>query len=897
MFDPKTVAVFGDMAGGGTDEKTLLANLLSSGKQRVFWVEPEVGSAQRQGREKKKTASPEGLDALTPYPDIASIGEKIDLVVVASPAPAVPKIVEACGRAGVGGIVIVSESFTKATEDGLRLEEEIRKIGKKYGVRILGPNRASIVRPSKGLNASVFGSQPDRGNIAFITQSTSLGSAVLDWGTTTHIGFSMIVSLGSMVDVDFGDLIDFLGEDPQTRSIMIYMESVGNARKFMSAARGFARNKPIIVVKPGQRAQSADAFLSHTGGASAYDSAYEVAFRRAGVVRVREMSELYNVAEVLHSHNLPKGPRLGIVTNVGSLGIMATDILADFGGRLAELSRESIQALDEILPPYWSKDNPVDLFHEATVDTFDKAIRTCLADAQMDGLLVIYAQSDAAPPTELAEAIAAASRGGYKPLIVAWLGTGKIEEGREILKKDSIPTYETPEEATKTYCYMYRYKRNLELLYETPAELPVNQSPPKNNRKAFVKRTLREGRRILTEAESKNFLSNYGISITTPFQVTGPDVASDVAARIGYPVVLKIVSPDIIHRSDVGAMAIVNERSELASEYEKLLARVAQRAPKVAVQGITVEKIVQGVDYQLVLGAKKDAEFGSVILFGMGGFGVDLFNDISFAIPPLNQTLARLLMEETRIYGILGGSASRRPADLVEIEKIIVSFSNLIVDFPEIAEFYINPLVIANGKACAVNARAVLEPPLGPGRAPRPHVVVTPYPTRYVTPWLMTDGNEVLLRPIKPEDEALEHELLASLSEETMRARFFSVIRDISHEMLVRYCNIDYDREMAIVAELKENDRKRMIGIARLICDREFRSGEFAVLVHDAFQAKGIGYKLVDVIIGIAAEKGLESIFGEVLSDNRRMLAVCAKLGFTIEEADEETTRVSLALR
>ena len=340
-----------------------------------------------------------------------------------------------------------------------------------------------------------------------------------------------------------------------------------------------------------------------------------------------------------------------------------------------------------------------------------------------------------------------------------------------------------------------------------------------------------------------------------------------------------------------------DEGSRLRSEYESLLARVKERAPTAVIAGITVEKLIQGVDYQLVLGAKKDSDFGSVILFGMGGMEVDLFGDVSFGIPPLNQTLARLLMEETKIYGILGGSRNRKPADLGEIEQIIVSFSNLIVDFPEIVEMYINPIVISNGKACAVNARIVLEPSLADAGVQYPHVVVTPYPTRYVSPWVMSDGTTILLRPIKPEDETLEHELLSSLSQETMRSRFFSVIGDISHEMLIRYCNIDYDREMAIVAELRENDRKRMIGIGRLICDREFRSGEFAVLVHDAFQGKGLGYKLVDVIIGIAEEKGLESIFGEVLSDNRRMLAVCSKLGFTTEESDEETTRVSLALR
>ncbi len=907
MFDPKTVAIFGDMEADGTDERTLLANLLSSGKQRTFWVDQGIGrdaSARRGKKGGRAGGASAPIDAqgkapvrLTRCPDIESIGEKVDLAVVASPASMVPKIVETCGKAAVDGMVIVSESFTKAAEDGARLEEEIRQIGKAYGVRILGPNRASIIRPSRGLNASVFGSQPDQGNIAFITQSASLGSAVLDWAATTHIGFSMIVSLGSLVDIDFGDLIDFLGEDSQTRSIMIYMESVGNARKFMSAARGFARNKPILVVKPGQLTESMEAFLSHTGQASGYDAAYDVAFRRAGVVRVREMSDLFSAAEVLHSRSLPKGPRLGILTNVGSLGVMAIDTLVELGGRLAVFTRESVDALSAFLPPHWSKDNPVDLFDNATVDRFVRTIKICLADPQVDGLLIIYAHTRAAPPTELSEAIAAIAKEAYKPLIVTWMGTKRVQKGREILKQNSIPTYETPEEAVRTYFYMYRYKRNLELLYETPAELPVNQSPPKNNLRAFIKRTLREGRHVLTEAESKNFLTNYGIATTTPFMATSVESVSDWAERLGYPVILKVVSPDIVHRSDVGAMAVVQGKNGLAAAYGKLLERVKERAPGAAIQGVTVEIMIEGIDYQLLLGAKKDADFGSVIFFGMGGTGADLFGDIAFGIPPLNQTLARLLMEETRIYGILGGSRTRRPADLGALEQIIVRFSNLIVDFPEIAEAYVNPIVVANGKASAVNARIVLESrPLDPGMQ-YPHVVVTPYPTRYVSPWLMSDSKEVLLRPIKPEDEPLEHELLSSLSEETMRSRFFSVIGDISHEMLVRYCNIDYDREMAIVAELKENDRKKLIGIGRLICDREFKSGEFAVLVHDGYQGKGLGYKLVDVIIGIAEEKGLEHIFGEVLSDNRRMLAVCGKLGFTTEEADEETTRVSLALR
>jgi acetyltransferase len=904
MFDPKTVAVFGDMEAEGSVERILLANLLLSDKHRTFWVHAptEVSEAAKKGKKGSKgkalVVSPtgEGMFDLTSYPDIESIPEKIDLAVVATPAPAVPAIVEACGKAGVEGIAIVSGGFKEAGEEGRQLEEEIREIRKAYGMRILGPNRGAIIRPSRGLNTSIFDIQPDEGNIAFISQSASLGRVVLDWAVSARIGFSMFISLGSMVDIDFGDLIDFLGEDPQTRSIMIYMETVGNARKFMSAARSFARNKPIIVVKPGQSKESARASLSHTGSMAGYDAAYDVAFRRAGVVRVREIMDLFNAAEVLRSKNLPKGPALAIVTNAGGLGVMATDILIGLGGNLAQLTKESIDKLSAFLPAHWSKSNPVDLFGDASIERYTKAVDACLADAQVEGILVIYASSTAAEPTELAKAIAEIAVGAYKPVIAAWMGTRHVQEGREVLKESHIPAYETAEEAIKTYLYMYRYKRNLELLYETPAELPVDQSPPKNNLKAFIRRTLKEGKRVLTEAEAKNFLKSYGIPGTTPFAVDSVESAASWAERLGYPVVLKIVSPDILHRSVVGGMAAVYAENRLGSEYERLLERVKERAPGAKIASVTVEKMVENVDYQLILGSKKDTDFGSIILFGMGGMGAEVFKDVSFGIPPLNQTLARLLMEETGICKMLKGFRAKKPADLREIEQIIVSFSNLVIDFPEISEMDINPIVISDGKALAVNARIVLEENEFDQAFQYPHLAITPYPTRYVSHWLLPDGREVVLRPIKPEDEPLEHELLSSLSEATMRARFFSIIKDISHEMLVRYCNIDYDREMAIVAEVRENEKRKLIAIGRLIIDREFKSGEFAILVGDGYQGKGLGPKLVDVLIGVAEDKGLEQMYGEILTENEKMLAVCKKLGFTVEAADEEMTRVTLAL-
>lgn len=909
MFDPKTIAVFGDVITEGAATRIVLTNVLDSGKQKVFWITdqaPKGGRGRGKGGKRGKSDGNNGAAeplrefesfGLTPYPDIESIPEKIDLAVISLPAPLIPETIEKCGKARVDGAIIVSSSYVVGRKEAKKIETAIKKLGHDYGVRILGPNRGNIIRPGKGLNASIYNHRPEPGKVAFVTQSSSLGAAVLDWAAANHIGFSMVVSLGSMVDVDFGDLIDLIGEDPQTRSIMLFMESVGTGRKFMSAARGFARNKPIVVVKPGQFTQNTKAFLSHAGRTAGYDSAYDSAFRRAGVVRVQGISDLFNAAEVLHSRSLPRGPNVAVLANVNSLGVIAADFLLGLGGKLALFSDDSTEKLTQLLHRQSDIENPLDLTVEAGIEKFIEAIKVCLNDAGVDGIVVVYAANRAAHATELATAIANIAGTANKPIIVTWMGARELEEGREILRKNNIPTYKAPEEAVKTYFYMHRYRKNLDLLYETPAELPVNQSPPKNNLRAFIKRTLREERMILTEAESKNFLTNYGIPTTTPFMTDNAAVAAGWADRIGYPVVLKVVIPGIVHRSDIGGMATVYQRSALASEYEAMLARVRNNLPDAQILGVTVEKFIEEIDYQLILGLKKDTDFGSVIIFGAGGIGAEVFNDIAFGIPPLNETLARHLMEETEIYQVLKSAPRGKIADLAEIAKIIVSFSNLIVDFPEISEMSINPLVVAKGKTIAANARAVLEDARLSPSSQYTHLAISPYPTRYVTPWQLSDGREILLRPVRPEDEPLEHEMLTSLSDQAMRLRFFSVIRDISHEMLVRYCNIDYDREMAIVAEIREEGRKRMIGVARLISDPDYKSGEFAVLVHDAFQGHGLGYKLVDVLIGIAEDKGLETIYGDVLMDNRKMLAVCKKLGFTTEAADEETTRVVLHLR
>jgi len=883
MFDPKTIALIGATEKEGAVGRTVLENLLRSKERKIFPINPN----------KSRVLDIESFLA------IANVPEHVDLAVVATPARSVPGVVEECGRAGVEGIVIISAGFKEIGEEGTKLESEINGLRKKYGMRIMGPNCVGFVRPSLDLNATFLRGKPPSGNIAFISQSGALGSAIVDWAVSAGIGFSMFASLGSMIDIDFGDMIDFLGDDPATRSILIYMEGVGNARKFMSAARAFAHSKPIIILKPGRFAESARAAHSHTGAMAGDDAVYEAAFRRAGIVRVGEIAELFDAAEVLDSKRLPAGPRLAMVTSAGGPGVMATDALIRLGGELAELSDESMKELNTFLPAYWSKANPVDLLGDATIDRFKKALTICLGDPMVNGVLVIYIPMDAAPSTQLAQAVADIAKNVWKPVIATWMGGEDVKEGRNIFVQNSIPNYDTPEEAVRTYVNMCRYKRHLDQLYETPEEYPAHKAPSKNHLKEILKMAHKEERTLLNEEESKDFLMTYRIPVTMVQVAQNPEAAIRIAEKMGYPVVIKVVSLGISHKSDVGGVIMgIDSSAALKEAYEKLVERVKKCAPEAAIEGVAVEKMIIDVDYELILGAKKDKDFGSVILFGMGGTTAEFIKDFSIGLPPLNQTLAKMLMQDTRVYKMLQGFRGRPAADFEELEEILVNFSNLIVDFPEIAEIDINPLAISNGKATALDARIIIDKNYDPtGRSPYPHLIITPYPTKYTTRWQLSDGTEVVLRAIRPEDEPAEHEMLSSLSEETLRTRFFSVFRNISHEWLILFCNIDYDRHMAIVAEMEENGKKSMIGVARLIMNQDMTSGEVAILVHDKFQGKHLGSKFVEMLISIARERGLEEVRADVLTENDRMLKVFKQLGFSTHWVPGGTSEAILKLK
>jgi len=881
MLNAKAVALIGATEKEAAVGRTIMENLLRSKKEKVYPVNPNS----------KKVL---GVDA---YPDMAGIPEHVDLAIIATPAHTVPGVVEECGKAGVDGVVIISAGFKEIGEEGKKLEGEIEDIRKKYGMRILGPNCLGFVRPGIGLNATFLTGDPPPGNIAFLSQSGALGRAIVDWAVHAGAGFSMIASLGSMIDVDFGDLIDFLGDDDATKSILIYMESVGNARRFMSAARAFARRKPIIILKPGRFVESAKAVQSHTGAMAGDDAVYDAAFRRVGVVRVGEIADLFNAAAVLDSERLPRGPRLAIVTDAGGPGVMATDALIDLGGELARLSDESIQEIDRFSPPYWSNANPVDVLWNADIPRYMKSLDVCLRDPMVDGVLVIYVPQESAPSDELATEVARLAKKTWKPVITTWMGAEGVEKGRRIFAENNLPTYETPEEAVRTYLIMYKYRRNLDHLYETPAELPVHAPPDKQELKATIRGMQGEGRRLLNEEESKTLLALYGIPATVPQFAKDPDTAVSIADRLGYPVAIKVVSPDIADKSVAGGVILgLGSGAALKRAFKTLVQMARERAPHAAIQGVSVQS-TEHIDYELFLRARKDKDFGSVILFGTGGTAAEFFKDVSIGLPPLNQTLAKMLMQETKGYKMLQGFRGKASANFEELEKILVGFSNLIVDFPEIAEIDIDPLVIAEGKAYALDAKMVIDRDYVEYGSRYPHLVITPYPTRYITSWKLPDGVEVLLRPTKPEDEPLMHELATSVSHETIRKRFFSSVKDFSHQWLILFCNIDYDRHIAIVAESTENGKRKIVGVGRLVMEPDFHSGEFAILVHDQYQRKGLGYKLVGIIIGIGRDKGLEEVVGEVLTDNDKMLKLARKLGFTVRLVPGGIFKITLNLK
>jgi acetyltransferase len=880
LFEPKSIAVIGASNKKGSVGYILLRNLIGAEYDGIVY--PVNVSAQ----------SVQGIQA---YASVSQIPRKIDLAVIAVPAKAVPDTIRECGEAGVAGAVIISSGFKEVGAAGRKLEEEVQAIAESYGVRVVGPNCLGYIRPAMNLNVTFAHVIPPAGRVAFFSQSGALGTAILDWAAANSVGFSAFVSVGSMADVDFGDLIDYFGADAHTSSIILYIESITDARKFMSAARHFAKSKPIIVVKSGRTARSAMAAASHTGAIAGDDTLYSAVFRRAGVVRVDEIEDLFNASEALSRVSSPRGPHLGIVTNAGGPGVMASDRLLDLGGELSELSAATDEKLKACLPTFAARGNPVDVAGDADAARYAAATQALMDDKNCDGVLAILTPQAMSDPTATAKALVDVARTHQlKPLLTSFMGEIAVAEAERIFRAAHVPTFDTPEDAVRAYMYMYDYTRNLANLYETPSDILPDFAPDRDAVKRIFIDVSRDGRAILSEPEAKQVLEAYQIPSTKMKVCVNAEECAKAAEEIGFPVAIKILSHDITHKSDVGGIALnVRSAPEAANQFIKITERVKQAAPKAKIIGVAVQAMSRG-GYEVIIGSKKDPTFGPALLFGMGGTGVELYRDVAVDFPPLNQALARSMIQSTKVSKLLEGYRGKEAIDMTALEQAMVKVSYLLVDFPEILEMDINPLQVRADGLCALDARIVIEPKdVRKIILPGSHLMIPMYPSK--DEWSISfNGDKALIRPIRPEDEPLWAEMIESLSPATAEYRFFGPVKEVTKSMLVRYCHIDYDREIALAAvTLPKNRRKpQMVGVGRITIETaNAEEGEFAILVRDDYQRKGVGSKLMEALIQVARERHIREIYGHVLAANPGMTRFAESLGFDVRPGEEPEVR------
>ncbi len=870
FFNPKKIALIGVTINPNSVGGKTLINLIGSGfKGVVYPVNP----------------SSEAVLGVQCYPNLKSLPKQADLAVICSNPEKVPEHVKECGETGINNIIIMSAGFREIGERGIELERKILEYKKSFeNMRILGPNCLGIIVPSMSLNISFAPGTPMPGNVAFISQSGALCTSVLDWAIEKKIGFSYFISIGNAIDVDFSDLIDFLGEDEKTKSIILYIESIKNARKFITAARSFARTKPIVAYKAGRFPESAEVAASHTGALASEDAIYDAAFKRTGITRVYDIGEIFNVTELIGRNKIPKESKLGIITNAGGPAVMATDKLVELKGRLANFEEKTLTELRESLPPSSAINNPVDVLGDAPTKRITKAIEIIIKDNNVDALLVIITPQSMTNPTAIAKGIVNIAATTKKLILCAFLGGERMREGIKILSDNAIPVYTTPEEAVTAFMILVEYSRNLQSLYETPKDIPVEFSIDRNKIRDEFNNLIKDHKTILPEHTSKKILKSYGIPVTETEIATTEEEALKIAKKIGYPVVLKIYSPHITHKTDVGGVELnLSNELMIRSAFNKIISNAKLKNPNATIKGVTVQKMIN-VDnpIELILGIKKDYIFGTVIMVGMGGIYAELFKDRTIDFPPLNEKLALRMLKSLKIYPLLSGFRGKS-INMEKLIEVLIRISYLAADFPELKELDINPLFVLENDCIAVDARIVIDENIkGKEIKKYSHLALHPYPEEYIKNVKLKDGTEVLLRPIKPEDEPLWMDLLASCSKESIYSRFRYFFQWQSHEVAIKYCYIDYDREIAIVAEIKKRDKKQLIGVGRLISDPDHQKVEYAILISDKYQNKDLGGIITDFCFEIAKKWGLKEIVAQTTSDNVRMISVFKKRGFKI---------------
>jgi acetyltransferase len=873
IFTPHAVAVIGASDRPGSVGCTVLTNLLASPFGGPVWpVNP-------------KRATVLGVPA---YKSIADLPGVPDLIVVTTPAATVPAIIQDAVNAGVPSAIVISAGFKEVGESGKALERQIAGIIKGK-MRLVGPNCLGVMNPVGGVNANFAKAMPPAGRLAFISQSGALGTAVLDWCIREQVGLSGFVSAGSMLDVTFGELIDHYGQDPSTDSIVIYMESIGDARSFLSAARAVAMNKPILVIKAGRTAAAAKAAASHTGSLTGSDDVLDAAFQRAGVLRVNSISDLFYVSEVLAKQPRPKGPRLTILTNAGGPGVLATDALISAGGELTEISAEALVNYNAFLPDAWSHNNPVDILGDAEAERYAKALEIAAKDTNTDGTLVILTPQGMTDPTAIARDLAPYASGTGKPVIASWMGGDVVAEGEAILKHAGIPVFPYPDAAAQAFVSTWKHTSHLRDLYETPTARSESALDTRRDvATAIVNQVRASGRTILTEFESKQLLAAYGIPTVRTELATTSDEAVCKAAELGYPVVLKLHSETITHKTDVGGVKLnLRSASDVAAAFGEIQASVTAKVGAEHFLGVTVQPFAKLDGYEIIIGSSIDPQLGPVLLFGTGGQLVEVYKDRALALPPLTATLARHQMEQTKIFTALKGVRGRKPVDLDALDALVVRFSELVVEQRWIREIDINPLLASPEGLIALDARVVLfDPATTEDQLPRP--AIRPYPVEYVAPYTTKTGEKMLIRPIRPEDEPLIVALHDCLSERTVVQRYFTALAltaRTAHERMTRICFIDYDRELALVAEVvNAHGGKEIAGVSRMVRQEDGKSATLAVVVADDYQGKGLGETLMRRALAAASSEGVGRVLVHFLPENGRMSDIARKLGFALTE-------------
>lgn len=881
---PQSVAVIGASDRPGSVGRTVFANLLANGSsRRVLPINP------------KRSAI---LD-IPAHPRVLDVAEPIDLAVIVTPAPTVPGLIEECAQKGIPAAIIISAGFKELGPEGDRLERQVLEIARAANMRLVGPNCLGLMNPLLGLNATFAGAMALPGKLAFLSQSGALCTAILDWSLAEKVGFSAFVSIGSMLDVGWGDLIDYFGRDPLTHSILLYMESVGDARSFLSAAREVALTKPIIVIKGGRTESASKAAASHTGAMAGSDLVFDAALRRVGVLRVDRIAELFSTAAVLDKQPRPKGRRLTIVTNAGGPGVLATDALVQGDGELAELAPETQQALDELLPPHWSHGNPIDVLGDAGSDRYAQTLEIAARDPNTDGYLVILTPQDMTDPQGTAERLKPLARLRDKPVLASWMGGPAVEEAVNILNAASIPNFSYPDTAVRVFNYLWQYSETLRNIYETPSLLSDgldNVESRMTAAGAVIEEAFQAGRTLLSEEQSKRLFNAYGIPVTPTRVAHSVPEAVAAARELGFPAVLKLYSHTITHKTDVGGVRLDLASPEAVAEAFLGIERaVREHVGAEHFQGVTVQPMVRSeAGYETILGSTLDPQFGPVVMFGAGGQLVEVFRDRVFGLPPLNATLALRMLERTRIFRAFQGVRGRPPIHLEALERTLINFGNLLIEQPWIAECDINPLVVSPQGVVALDARVVLHAPDTNLRTlPRP--AIRPYPLEFVERHPLANGEHVTVRPIRLEDEPMMVRFHATLSDLSVRRRYFQAMglsHRTDHDRLIRVCFNDYDRELATVVESRDpaNGGLRILGVGRL--SRTGKPGvvEFAVTVGDPWHHRGVGTLLLQHLVRIAQREGLHKIIGRILADNYAMQGLCKKVGFRLEylSRDEE---------